>query len=629
MAVAHARPAVRLPAQLTLQRGRALGTLRTHAWELAVGALSVGWAGLFGWLAVVRHLAGGSHAEDLGFTDQVLHNLLRGQFFRMSIYNGATWNTELDLSRVARPDSLLAFHVEPLLLVLVPLYMLGAGATALLVLQALGLAAGAWPAFRLGVGLSQSRTAGAALAMSYLLSPLSQWQSLSDFHTTALAGPLLLLALERMLVAGKTWQGLLAIGLALAAREDVGPAVVLLGILLAALRPARWGMAAAISTSGALWSLACAWIITAYSGGASPFAARYASSLGAGLPGLLEALQRPLALEYVRTLLLGGGWLGLLAPIGWLPALPSLVANLLSTSPWMTSGKAHYSALVVPGLIAGSALGLAWLRRWPRVLDAACGLLVLTSLAGYLREGSGPLAGNYAPAGLTDRSERLQALATLLPPDASISASASVVPRLTQRPRVYVFPSLADADFALLDLQSSPAPTSAGDVFLRTAALLEQGWTVRAAEDGVLLLARGEAGAPTGGVPRPFEPGPSSQAPALGTLLDGRLSLLQAVLVPAPDGAVDVDGPHWILRTTWRAEQPLPSDTRLDFSINLRDGRRVRIWDVASLWWQPPATWPAGRTVTVDVPDVPVRVFESWSATAVSGAPEPSATPPQ
>ena len=57
---------------------------------------SAGWILLFGWLSVTRHLAFGSHAEDLGFTDQVIWNFLplRGQWFRMSLYQGAaTWNT--------------------------------------------------------------------------------------------------------------------------------------------------------------------------------------------------------------------------------------------------------------------------------------------------------------------------------------------------------------------------------------------------------------------------------------------------------------------------------------------------------------------------------------------------------
>ncbi|HEY0582240.1 MAG TPA: DUF2079 domain-containing protein, partial [Chloroflexota bacterium] len=113
--------------------------------RLALAAV-LGMTGLwglgFGWLAVQRFAAGGAHAEDLGFTDQVMWNFLRGQWFRMSIYDGAAaWNTELDISRLARPDSLLAFHFEPLLLLLVPLYALGGGVTLLLLLQAIAVAA--------------------------------------------------------------------------------------------------------------------------------------------------------------------------------------------------------------------------------------------------------------------------------------------------------------------------------------------------------------------------------------------------------------------------------------------------------------------------------------------------------
>src|SRR5258708_35593356 len=111
--------------------------------------VAVAWAGEFSWLALQRHFAGGSHAEDLGFIDQVLANFLRGQWFRLSIYLGATWNTEIDFGRIARPDSLLAFHFEPMLLLLVPLYAVG-GISVLLVLQAAAVGLGAVPAYRLG-----------------------------------------------------------------------------------------------------------------------------------------------------------------------------------------------------------------------------------------------------------------------------------------------------------------------------------------------------------------------------------------------------------------------------------------------------------------------------------------------
>jgi hypothetical protein len=91
--------------------------------------------------------------------------------------------------------------------------------------------------------------------------------------------------------------------------------------------------------------------------------------------------------------------------------------------------------------------------------------------------------------------------------------------------------------------------------------------------------------------------------------------LLDAILLPPPDGALDIDGPHYILRTTWRADAPLAPDTHLEFTINLRSGDRLQRSDVADLWWNPPPDWPVGVPVTVDIPDVPVRQFVSWQAT--------------
>ena len=563
--------------------------------------MAVMWAATFAYLSVVRHLAGGSHAEDLGFTDQVLWNFLppRDQWFRMSLYQGAaTWNTELDLSHIARPDSLLAFHVEPMLLAFVPLYALGAGATVLLLIQAAAVAAGALPAFRLARHLCQSPPCGVAVAAAYLLSPLGQWAVLADFHTSTLAAPLLLFSLERLVVGRAARQALLLAALACSAREDVGPAVACIGIALL-LRRHRVGLAyVAIGTT---WTILALLVIRNYSGGFSPFSGRYSSDL--------TTLVQPTVVSYVTTLLLSGGWLGLLAPLALLPALPSLALNVLSTSPWMASGQAHYSGLVLPFVTVGAAAGLSRFRRHPRLLMTASVALIATTVMTYLSAGAGPLGGNYAPARVTDHAALANTIAAEIPPSAGVSASSSLVPHLSHRARVYVFPAVLDADYVYVDLTASPAPTSAGDVYLRAQSMLSSGeWNVAREEDGLLLLEHSptslDAGTGVDGA-RPNDALATTQSP----------HLLSAALVPSPDAAVGVDGPHWILRTVWQIDQPLPSSTRLEFTINLRSGEQLRIWDIAPLWWDPPDQWPANQPVNVDVPDVPVREFVSWSAT--------------
>ena len=255
---------------------------------------------------------------------------------------------------------------------------------------------------------------------------------------------------------------------------------------------------------------------------------------------------------------------------------------------------------------------------------------MLSSLAAYLLEGAGPLAANYAPAAVADHASRAAALAASLPPDAAVSATSALVPRVSRRASVYVFPAVLNADFVFLDLRASPAPTSAGDVFMRVHDLLsEGGWRVDSAQDGLLLLRRAADAPPVNvedlstvltdpdnaNVNDAGAIYPESATGDEANAAYGSVRLLAAALVPSPDGAVDVDGPRWILRTTWRAERQLPSGTRLDFWIDRRDGQRQHLWDVASLWWNPPQAWPAGAAVTVDVSDVPVRQFQSWQAT--------------
>jgi uncharacterized membrane protein len=615
----HEVPAEREPVFSAPARGPRQRLNRPNGWGLLItsGLASV-WAAQFAWLAVQRHLAGGSHAEDLGFTDQVLANFLRGQFFRMSIYQGATWNTELDISRLARPDSLLAFHFEPMLLILAPLYAIGGSATLLLVLQAVAVAAGALPAYRLGAYAAGSASRGLAVAGAYLLSPLGQWAVLADFHTATLAAPLLVLAVERLVVKQSAAQALAVAALAATAREDVGLTVAALGVLVLLLCRGHAKAGLAFLGLGLGSTILAALVIRTYSGGLLPFDVRYGATVGAGLDAALAALGRPAVLGYLGTLVLSGGWLGLCAPLALLPALPSLAANLLSASPWMAAGKAHYSSLILPFIAIAATAGLRRLRDLPVPSpQLASGALVLISLVGYLLEGAGPLAGNYAPAVVTAHASRAETLAQSLPATAAVSASSALVPHLSHRPRVFVFPAVLDADFVFLDLQASPAPTSAGDVFMRVRTLLaDGGWNVEAADDGLLLLHRAPDAPPTaiGDLALLPQATTDPRTPPLGSFLDGRVSLLSANLLPSPDGAVDVDGPRGVVRLVWRAEQPLPSGAHVDFWLDQRDGQRRHVWDIAPLWWDPPAGWIPGQPVTIDIPDVPMRQFLSWQA---------------
>src|SRR5262249_24217446 len=103
------------------------------------------WAVAFSSLAIARHDAFESNAFDLGYVTQTLWNTAHGPPFVFTPVDGLPLSPEgaLDINRLRTPHSLLAFHVEPLLLLIAPVFAVWPDPRFLLVLQSTALAAGA------------------------------------------------------------------------------------------------------------------------------------------------------------------------------------------------------------------------------------------------------------------------------------------------------------------------------------------------------------------------------------------------------------------------------------------------------------------------------------------------------
>src|SRR5215217_2133813 len=101
---------------------------------------------MVGSLAVARHDGLRTNAFDLGYVTQTLWNTAHGQPYRLTVLEGAPFAPEgLDPSRIRRPHSYLAFHVEPALLPLALVYGRWPDPRWLLWLQAAVVALGALP----------------------------------------------------------------------------------------------------------------------------------------------------------------------------------------------------------------------------------------------------------------------------------------------------------------------------------------------------------------------------------------------------------------------------------------------------------------------------------------------------
>jgi alpha-D-xyloside xylohydrolase len=305
--------------------------------------------------------------------------------------------------------------------------------------------------------------------------------------------------------------------------------------------------------------------------------------------------------------------------------------NVFSSSPWMASGRAHYSVLILPFVVIACASGLGVMQRLlsarQRGYVRLATPLVATALVGcaivlYRAEGAGPLALNHAPAEVTPHAMLAREIAASIPPDAAVTASASLYPHVSQRPATYVFPAIEDAQYVLVDVTASPAPTSVGDVYMRIQSMLESSeWSVNNARDGVILLQR----RPSAGCPRLVcltadffsfvRPSRGWDASAVAKATVGAdLEILSDEILPSPRAAIEPDGTRGVLRTLWRARTQPADWAWPTIQIQLNDGRTQRIDEVAALWWYPPARWLPGEIVQVDIPNIPLRQFAGWTA---------------
>jgi uncharacterized membrane protein len=460
-------------------------------------AMLAGYALFMSLLTVGRHNTFGTHAFDLGIYDQGLTTLLRHGYMRSTLFG--------EQAIIHSGE-----HFSPIFYLVAPLYAPVQDARTLLVLQTLFLAAGAIPLYLLAQVKLRSTATALALAAVYLLYPALHGANNFDFHQIALVTPLLLFSLyfletERI--------GLFVAFLALSAftKEEVALTCAAIGLYVwFGKRRPGWG-GAIVLASLAYFVMVTQVIMPALGGGAKVF--RFDDMIAPGADGFagvaltlftnpfysfIHAFLEPAKLVYLIQLLLPLLFLPLLGFEGWIVAVPALATSLLSSYPPQFSIDTHYAAITIPPLFFLAVLGLARLH-WHRLpLGSFAAALVVAALAcnyqyGWLfsRQFDGiPQAD--------DHDRRLARVVAEVPPDASISTLSDIVPHLSSRDEIFLFPAVAGADYLLFDsavdgnfypLISRDARSEAIAALIPYIAGGEYGlvWS----EDGIVLLKRG------------------------------------------------------------------------------------------------------------------------------------------
>jgi uncharacterized membrane protein len=631
---------------------------RSPAPLLAVIALVVVYIAIFGTLSLRRHQNLHTNALDLGYTDQAVWNTLHGRPFRFSTYLDAAFRLDIPIQAFKEPDILLGYHVEPILAAIAPLYLLHDGPETLLWLQTVAIALGAIPVYLLArhrlrrlrphAALHPSSPAPhtssfaryvsewlpVAYVLLYLLSPSLEAANMSDFHAVALA-PLFLLAAFYFLETDRPWGFLGFAFLGTMCKEEVGLVVAMMGLWAAVVRR-RWALGLGTALAAAGWSLLSVMVIAPHFSGldSSPFVVRYRQFGDSGpailrnliqQPGLLvDWLRRPDVLRYPRDLWLSSGGLAVLGLPSLVMALPILSLNTLSSYDWMRSGGGHYSATVVPFLIVAAIYGVDWVARWIGdwmirrsgnhgwyyVVSLVLVVVGLTVALGHHHQmGISPLSRRFVLEPITEHARRAEPFikqVNELPPDVPISASSGLYPHVSHRERVYLFPTVSDAEYVLLDVLGPPSPEGIGGQRQIVRDLLDYAeFGIAASDHGFLLLERGlDDYRLSSTFSQAFEVGDLRPQIPVGADFGGLLRLegfdWNVRPVVRPELVVEIV-------TYWRALAPLDEEYAFVFYFWDDKGQLVRVQpEEYTRHWFPTWLWAPDQVMEARLPALPV-----------------------
>ncbi|MBV9706948.1 MAG: DUF2079 domain-containing protein [Chloroflexi bacterium] len=523
------------PAPEPLPRGRSFW-IATGLVTLAVVLFS----GFFIYYLTGMHDVYLTHAEDLGIMDQAIWNTVHGQWLHQTICNVINDTNCSSPAGISR----FALHFEPILFLVALFYLVVPNPKTLLVVQTLVVASGAFPAFWLARLRLRNEWAGVVIALLYLLYPAQQQATVFDFHAVTFTAALLLFTLYFMYTRRTGWLFVFAL-LSMACKEEIA-GLIFMFALWSIVFQHRWRTGSVLMLLALTWTALSFLMLHLFSPlGHSLLVSRY-TYLGSNPVRIaLTLLAHPATslrnfvlqrdhMLYLRGLVVPAGFLLLLAPWILFLALPTLALNLLSSDPQAYSGLFHYSAEIVPVLIFATieaivlilwllqVLSFVWQRQvhrpplarlplalqprsWKFNVAQIAHIGLLTLLLGYvlanvirveyLRDNTMPFSPRFQWPQTNAHLALADHFIAMIPPTASVSAQSNLVPHISERRSIYLFPYADDeADYIFLDVTSDTIyPFFGSPPYIREVknVILRGHYGIVAAEDGYLLLKRG------------------------------------------------------------------------------------------------------------------------------------------
>jgi uncharacterized membrane protein len=520
-----------------------------HDWSFwlttaIVAVLALLFMGYFITYLTLQQVTYMTHAEDLGTMDQAVWSITQGFIPHQTICN------IISDTNCAGPQGIVRFsiHFEPILFVVALFYLVAPSPITLIVIQTVIVALGAFPAFWLARLRLRNNWAGVAIALLYLFFPAQQLATSDVFHAVTFTTAFVLFLFYFLYMQRTGWVFFFAV-LAMACKEEI-PGIVALCGLWTIIFQQRWRTGLGLLALALIWVGSALLVMKHFSPTGSPMLASRYSDLGNSPVMVAETIiLHPLMIVkeyilehnhffYIRSLFAPTGYIALLAPWIVVLATPTLAINLFSSDPSMYSGLYQYNSEIVPILVIATVEAIAlilfvlrWLftrlesrrtraiavdaddvnivgipkrslpfrSRGLRVVYAGvlalllCGV-VFSDVRADVPRGQLPLTQGFIWPQVTTHTALAQKFVDMIPANASVSAQSNLVPHISHRSNIYLFPYQdMTSDYVFLDVTSEFYPYFGSFAYTTEVKklLLSGDYGVLAADDGYLLLQKG------------------------------------------------------------------------------------------------------------------------------------------
>jgi uncharacterized membrane protein len=198
-------------------------------------------------------------------------------------------------------------------------------------------------------------------------------------------------------------------------------------------------------------------------------------------------------------------WFGLLGNWLFLPllsplvivAVPSFLERFWSSDATLWSFSYHYSLVVAPILTFAAIDSVARVvpyiplrPTWIPTVALAAGCLAAGMVASFVAIEPLNELGTYVSDA---RAAQIQSCLDVIPPDASVSATTRLVPHLSERRQIYMFPAGTGSEYLAIDLTTNGVLSPAYTQYLRdlVKTSLASGYGVACSKGPTAVLQRG------------------------------------------------------------------------------------------------------------------------------------------